>query len=41
MHQRSIPVLPQTKQQPTDMAIADLQPLGGCNLRHLLLLDLV
>jgi hypothetical protein len=41
MHHRSIPVLPQTKQQSTDVTIADLQPLSGCDLRDLLLLDLV
>jgi hypothetical protein len=37
----SVAVFPQTQQQPTDMAIADLQPLGGFDLRDLLLLDLV
>jgi hypothetical protein len=41
MDYRSISAFPQTKQQPTDMAIADLQPFGGFHLRDLFLLDLV
>jgi hypothetical protein len=41
MDHRSIAVFPQTRQQPTDVAIAHLQPPGGFDLRDLLLLDLV
>jgi hypothetical protein len=41
MDHRSVAVFPQTKQQPTDVTVTDLQPLGGCDLRDLLLLDLV
>jgi hypothetical protein len=41
MHHRSIPVLPQTKQQPTDVTVTDLQAPGRCDLGDLLPLDLV
>jgi hypothetical protein len=39
MDHRSIPVLPQTKQQPTDVTVTELQPPGSFHLRELLPLD--
>jgi len=41
MDHRSVAMFSQTQQQPTDMALADLQPPSTFDLRDLLLLHVV